>query len=42
MGVVIEHEFEVDDSGDTITEFHVLGLTMIVASTIMTIFIKNI
>ena len=24
MGVVIEHEFEVDDCGDTITEFLVL------------------
>ena len=24
MGIVIEHEFEVDDSGDTITEFSVL------------------
>ena len=24
MGIVIEHEFEIDDCGDTITEFHVL------------------
>ena len=24
MGVVIEHEFEVEDSGDIFTEFHVL------------------
>ena len=25
MGVVIKHEFEVDDCGDTITDFHVLS-----------------